>query len=100
MPECTEVYVYEIQPDKVEEFLTVKDQLITEARTLPGLIASVTLRSDEQDNLFIDRMKWVSADAATKGFELFQGLPTSAKFMSMMAGPPKVGGHFAVVAGS
>jgi quinol monooxygenase YgiN len=100
MSECTEVYVYEIQPDRVEEFLTVKDQLISEARTLPGLIASATLRSNGQDNLFIDRMKWASADHATKGLELFQALPTSATFMSMMAGPPKVGGRFTVIAGS
>ena len=35
MSECTEVYVYEIEPDKIEEFLTVKDQLISEARSLP-----------------------------------------------------------------
>ena len=78
----------------------MKDQLISEARTLPGLIASATWRSNSQDNLFIDRMTWASADDATRGLELFQGLATSARFMSLMAGPPKVGGRFTMIAGS
>ena len=99
MSHCTEVYVYEISPDQVEEFLTVKDQLITEARSLPGLIDSATFRSDEQDNLFIDRMKWESAEAAKEGLKAFEALPTSRRFLSMMAGPPKVGGRFTLVAG-
>ena len=64
MTECTEIYVYEIQPDLVEEFLAVKDQLITETEGLPGLLRSATLRSAERDNLFIDRMTWESAEAA------------------------------------
>ncbi len=69
MSECTEVFVYEIVPEKVEEFQSIKDRLITEARTLPGLIASATFRSDDQDNLFIDRMRWESVEAAKAGFE-------------------------------
>ena len=45
-------------------------------------------------------MRWESADAATRSGELFQDLPTSARFMSMMAGPPKVAGRFAFIAGT
>jgi hypothetical protein len=100
MSESTEVFVYEIVPEKLGEFQSIKDQLIAEAKTLPGLIASATFRSDDQDNLFIDRMRWESAEAAKAGFELFQQLPTSEQFMSLMAGPPKVGGRFSLVAGS
>jgi heme-degrading monooxygenase HmoA len=96
---CTEIYVYEIATDRVEEFLTIKDTLISEARSLPGLIESATFRSDEQENLFIDRMTWDTADAAREGLKLFASLPTSGQFMSMMAGPPKVGGHFTLIAG-
>ena len=100
MSECTEIYVYEIEPEKVEEFLSVKDELIVEAQTLPGLRASATFRSDEQSNLFIDRMQWESADAAKTGLELFQNLPTSQRFLALMTGPPKVGGRFSLIAGS
>lgn len=100
MSECTEVYVYEILPEKVEEFLSVKDQLITEAKTLPGLLASATFRADDQDNLFIDRMRWENAEAAKAGLELFEALPTSGQFMALMAGPPKIGGRFTLIAGS
>ncbi len=96
---CTEVYVYEIAADRVDEFLTIKDTLIGEARSLPGLIESATFRSDEQENLFIDRMTWETADAARAGLKLFESLPTSGRFMSMMAGPPKIGGHFTLIAG-
>ncbi len=96
---CTEVYVYEIAPDRVEEFIDIKDRLIVETRSLPGLIESATYRSDEQENLFIDRMTWKSVDAARKGLELFGSLPTAGKFMAMMAGPPKIGGHFTLIAG-
>jgi quinol monooxygenase YgiN len=99
MTPCTEVYVYEIAADRVEEFLTIKDKLISEARSLPGLIASATFRSDEQENLFIDRMTWETVEAAREGLKLFESLPTSGQFMSMMAGPPQVGGHFTLVAG-
>ena len=96
---CTEVYVYEIAADRVEEFLTIKDNLINEARSFPGLIGSATFRSDEQENLFIDRMTWETADAAREGLKLFESLPTSQQFLSMMAGPPQVGGHFTLIAG-
>ena len=76
MSECTEMFVYEIQPAMLDKFISVKDQLIGEARTLPGLVESATFRADAQENLFVDRMIWESADAATAGAELFQGLPT------------------------
>ncbi len=100
MSECTEVYVYEIQPERIEEFLAVKDRLIEEAKSLPGLKESATFRSDERSNLFIDRMIWESADHAERGGEIFQELPTTADFLSMMAGPPQVGGRFSLVAGT
>lgn len=100
MSECTEVFVYEIVPEKVEEFLAVKDQLIIEAKTLPGLLESATFQSDDQNNLFVDRMRWKNAESARAGFELFQSLPTSAQFMSLMVGPPMVGGRFSLIAGS
>jgi hypothetical protein len=100
MSECTEVFVYEIDPSKVEEFLSVKDKLIIEAETLPGLVASATFRSTAQDNLFMDRMRWEDADAAEAGAGLFPKLPTSERFMSLMAGPPKLGGRFSLVAGA
>ena len=99
MSRCTEVYVYEIAPNQVDEFLDIKDQLIVETRSLPGLIDSATFRSDQQHNLFIDRMKWESIDAAREGLKLFETLPIARRFLSMMMGPPKVGGHFTLVAG-
>lgn len=73
-----------------EEFLTVKDQLITEARSLRGLIDSATFRSDEQDNLFIDRMNWGVRRGGQGKIEGVRGAPTSGRFLSMMAGPPTV----------
>ncbi len=99
MSHCTEVYVYEIAPNRVDEFLNIKDQLIAETRSIPGLIDSATFRSDQQQNLFIDRMKWDSVDAAREGLKLFESLPIAGRFMSLMTGPPKVGGYFTLVAG-
>ena len=46
MSHCTEVYVYEISPGRVEEFLSVKDQLITEA-TGADCLSGATLVSDD-----------------------------------------------------
>ncbi len=40
-----------------------------------------------------------SIDASRDGMETFKSLPTSGRFMSLMAGPPKIGGHFTLVAG-
>ena len=58
MKNCYEIFVYEINPDHLDEFISIKDQLINEAHSIPGLLESATFRSNEQDNLFIDRMKW------------------------------------------
>lgn len=99
MSVCTEVYVYEIAPDRVDDFLAMKDRLIDETRALPGLIDSATFRSDAQENLFIDRMKWESAEHATRALEQFERLDIAKEFLSLMAGPPKVGGRFTLVAG-
>ncbi len=99
MSHCIEVYVYEIALNHLDEFLTIKDQLITETRSIPGLIESATFRSDQQQNLFIDRMKWESSDMAREGLKLFESLPIARRFLSLMAGPPQVGGHFTLVAG-
>ena len=96
---CYEIFVYEIKPEHLEEFISIKDRLINEARSIPGLIESATFQSNEQENLFIDRMKWESADASREGMKTFESLPASGRFLSLMAGPPKVGGHFTLVAG-
>ena len=96
----TQVVVYEIAADKVEEFLGIKDQLITETEALPGLVTSATFRSDEQPNLFIDRMEWESAEAAAAGNERFMELPLANRFLSLMAGPPTLAGGFTRIAGA
>ena len=91
---CIEVYVYRIRPDALDRFHSLKEQLISEAHTLPGLIASTTLASDDDPHLFIDQMQWETAEHAQRGAALFQELPSSKTFMSLMAGPPEVGGRF------
>ena len=68
-------------------------------QTDPGLIDSATFRSDDEHTLFIDRMRWRSAEDAKAGLELFEKLPTSQRFLSLMAGPPQVGGRFSLIAG-
>ncbi|MCL1594116.1 MAG: antibiotic biosynthesis monooxygenase [Actinomycetia bacterium] len=96
----TQVVAYEIQPERLSEFLEIKDKLITEARTLPGLIESATFRSDEQNNLFFDRMIWESARAAKEAMPIFEKLPTTPAFMGLMAGPPRLAGQFTLIAGN
>jgi len=98
--QSTQVVAYEIQPERLEEFLAIKDKLIAEARSLPGLLESATFRSDEQENLFMDRMIWESAQAAEDAMEIFEGLPTTPEFMGLMAGPPRLAGQFTLVAGN
>lgn len=100
MSGSTQLFVYEVRPDRVDEFLTIKDRLIEEAHTLPGLIDSATFRSNEQENLFIDRMNWESAEAGEGALALFEKLPTTPEFMALMAGPPRLAGQFTLVAGS
>lgn len=100
MSQYTEIYVYEITADRVDEFLAIKDRLITETLSLPGLIQSATFRSGQHENLFIDRMKWENADAAKRGNALFMSLEIAQQFLAMMAAPPSVGGEFTLVAGS
>jgi hypothetical protein len=96
----TQVIAYEIDPTRLDDFLAIKDRLIAEAKTLPGLIDSATFRSDEQNNLFFDRMIWESAESAEAAGPLFEKLPTTPEFMSLMAGPPRLAGQFTLVAGN
>ena len=100
MPTSTQVVVYEIAADKVDEFLGIKDELITETEAIPGLVTSATFRSDDNPNLFIDRMEWESTEAATAGNEQFMALPLAGRFMSLMAGPPTLAGGFTRIAGA
>lgn len=100
MKPCTEIYVYEIAPEQLGDFLALKDELITATENIPGLLESATFQSAQQDNLFIDRMRWESAEAAMEGGKTFESLPVAARFMSMMTAPPMVGGRFNLVAGS
>jgi len=96
----TQVVAYEIQADKLSEFSEIKHELIAEARTLPGLIESATFQSEEQENLFMDRMIWESARAAEEAMAIFEELPTTPAFLALMAGPPTFQGQFALVAGN
>ncbi|MGI9616798.1 MAG: putative quinol monooxygenase [Acidimicrobiales bacterium] len=100
MSTSTQVVVYEIAADKINEFLDIKDELITETEALPGLVTSATFRSNEQPTLFIDRMEWESTEAAEVGNEQFMQLPLAGRFMSMMAGPPTLAGGFTRIAGA
>lgn len=94
MSKCTEVYIYKINVDKVNEFYKIKDTLIQEANSLDGLISSTTKKSFSEENVFIDIMKWESLEHAKKGLNVFRALPTTEKFMSLMEGPPVFGGQF------
>lgn len=100
MSKHTEIFAYEIADENLDAFLEIKATLIEEAKTLPGLEASATFRSMAQPNLFIDRMHWKDTAAAQKGNELFQSLPTTGRFLSLMSGPPKIAGPFDLIAGA
>lgn len=95
---CTELYVYTVRPDAVQDMLSLKDKLIQEAHTLDGLLSSTTFRSTTEPNVFTDYMVWRDLDAATAGGAAFRQLPSSAAFMSLMAGPPS-GGTFYYLTG-
>ncbi|MBL4686316.1 MAG: hypothetical protein JKY37_17105 [Nannocystaceae bacterium] len=95
---CTEIYIYTVRGDAVEAMLALKDRLIEEARTLDGLLASSTFRSNDDPNVFADQMVWRDEAAAVAGGTAFRELPSSGAFMALMAGPPS-GGRFHHVAG-
>ncbi|ASP33325.1 hypothetical protein [Labrenzia sp. VG12] len=99
MTKHTEVYVYEISDENIPAFLDIKEKLIAEAHSLPGLLASATYRSAATPNLFMDRMHWRDAAAAEEGNRLFQSLPTTPAFLALMAAPPKLAGPMDLIAG-
>jgi len=99
MTRHTEIYVYEIADENIPAFLKLKEKLIAEARSLPGLLASATYRSAAEPNLFLDRMHWQDRAAAETGNRLFESLPTTPEFLSLMAGPPRLAGPMDLIAG-
>ena len=100
MTQHTEVYVYEIADQNIDAFLKIKEKLITEAHSLPGLLASATYRSATEPNLFMDRMHWRDSAAAEEGNKLFEKLPTTPEFLALMAAPPRLAGPMDLIAGS
>ena len=94
MLKCVEIIAYSIKRGKLDEFHTIKNQLIEEARSLDGLISSVTLKSADDEDVFLDKMEWKSKDHAEIGRKDFMNLPTSKKFMSLLQGPPMFTSRF------
>jgi len=94
MPKCIEIIVYSVKQEKIEEFKSIKDELIKEAHSLEGLISSNTLRSAEDKYLFVDKMEWGSVQHAKAGLEGFKKLPTTEKFMALLDGPPVYANKF------
>ncbi|MBX2799700.1 MAG: antibiotic biosynthesis monooxygenase [Myxococcales bacterium] len=97
--QCTQIVVYRIRPDALDAFHAIKERLIEEAHTLPGLLSSVTLSSAEDPTLFVDQMQWTSAEAVQAAMPVFEALPTTPTFMGLMAGPPELVSTFSHAAG-
>ena len=96
---CIEHIAFTIKPECLDEFTSIKAQVAAEAHDLPGLLASTTQRSLAQPNQFVDTMIWEDADAAAAGNKAFEKLPTTPRFLAMMAGPPQFAGRFTWSAG-
>ena len=88
MNKCTEIVIYSIKPEKINEFINIKEQLLSEAKTLTGLLTTSTTKSINSKNVYLDQMQWKSADHANNGFDDFLKLPSTAQFMELMTGPP------------
>ncbi|MEM6928443.1 MAG: antibiotic biosynthesis monooxygenase [Myxococcota bacterium] len=97
--QCTQIVVYRVRPEALEAFRALKEQLITEAHTLEGLLSSVTLASAEDPHLFVDQMQWTSHEAAAASTPAFERLPSTPRFMGLLAGPPVLAGEFLHAAG-
>ena len=97
--QCTQIVLYRIRPDALDDFHAIKEQLITEAHTLPGLLSSVTLASPQDPTRFVDQMQWESPEAAQAAMPLFEALPTTPRFMALMQGPPEVAEAFVYATG-
>lgn len=94
MTTFTEIIAYRIDPEKLRDFEAIKQTLIREAGTIPGLLSSTTSVSTGDEALFVDTMVWSSPDAAREGRSAFEALPTTPEFLGMMVGPPEFAGLF------
>ncbi|GEM_PF-3438605 len=79
---------YKIQDGKENEFSSIKEQMISESYSLEGLYSSITSKSLDEDNVYIDIMVWESQAIAISSCESFSKLPTANKFLELMTGPP------------
>jgi len=79
---------YKIQESKVSDFSSIKEQMISESYTLNGLYSSITSKSLDEDNVYIDTMIWESKEIAINSCENFTKLPSANKFLELMTGPP------------
>lgn len=83
-----EIIVYKIQADKVDEFQTIKAQMLKESAELKGMVSATTAKLLDSENTFADTMVWESKEASEKALPAFEALPTAGKFLSLFDGPP------------
>lgn len=83
-----EIIVYRIQPDRLDQFLAIKQQMIAESVTLEGLRSSTTARVLGEGNVFADTMVWDSKQASEAAMPAFEKLPTAPTFLGLFDGPP------------
>jgi len=79
---------YKIQEGRENDFSSIKEQMIKESYSLSGLHSSVTSKSLDEDNVYIDTMIWESKEIALSSFDDFVKLPTANTFLELMTGPP------------
>jgi hypothetical protein len=94
MSKCVEIIAYSVKPEKIEEFIAIKNVLIKEASSLEGLVSSKTLKSLVNEHIFLDKMEWESVSHAEAGADNFKKLPTTPKFMALLDGPPAYANRF------
>ncbi|MFT7560763.1 MAG: putative metal-dependent RNase [Flavobacteriales bacterium] len=83
-----EIVMYKIKDGLQLEFDKLKTQMIGDSCAITGLFSSVSSKSLDQDNVYIDTMIWESKALAEASFPEFQALPLTQDFFALMDGKP------------
>lgn len=82
---CSEIVVFEVAQEHLDDFITMREQLITETKaTFSGFMRAELHRNLENPALLVDIWSWQDWESARAGFAGFSTLPSAPKLVQLV----------------
>lgn len=91
---CTEIVIFEVNPDSIPEFIAVRARLLEETKAkFPGLLEATLLHHCSKPGVLIDMWRWENTQSAQAAYAGFRSLPSASALQQLIRGN-LYSGHF------